>query len=403
MKKKIIITFSIILLIIISLGAYSLYKYYRVKNAIKIVKQGITETEVYSEIKLKDIIEDINGKLISNPKIDTTKIGKKKIKFEYITDENIKVPYTLYLNVVDKTPPIISMYNNYSVDVGTNKEELEQSFFCGDNYDNNPKCELLGEFNLNEAGTYEVTFQGTDSSNNISKKKFNLNVKEKTKKSTNNTNSNNTQTYTDYNEIIKEYKTDNTRIGIDVSHWQGDIDFNKLKNNGVEFAYIRVGRGDGIGKNFVLDTKFEQNIKGFNNVGIPVGIYFYSYANSPQDAIKEAKWVMSKIKKYKVDLEIVFDWENWSFYQEFDLSFYKLTKTAEAFISTVEKEGYQGMLYSSKNYLENIWYPTKSNIWLAHYTKKTNYEGNYKVWQICEDGVIDGINGVVDIDIMYNH
>ena len=139
-----------------------------------------------------------------------------------------------------------------------------------------------------------------------------------------------------------------------------------------------------------------------NKVKIPVGIYFYSYANSKNDAIKEAKWVISKIKKYNVELEIAFDWENWSEFQEFDLSFYHLTEAAQAFIDTVEKAGYKGMLYSSKNYLENIWLPLKGNIWLAHYTSQTTYEGKYKVWQLCNNGKVDGINdNYVDIDIMY--
>ena len=88
---------------------------------------------------------------------------------------------------------------------------------------------------------------------------------------------------------LEQYKNKNTEIGIDVSHWQGNINFKEVKKAGVEFVYIRVGRGDGIGKDYVLDDKFIKNIKGFNKVGIPVGIYFYSYANSKKDAIKEAK------------------------------------------------------------------------------------------------------------------
>ena len=83
-----------------------------------------------------------------------------------------------------------------------------------------------------------------------------------------------------YEDIIKKYKNNKTKIGIDISHWQGNIDFLQLKKEGVEFAYIRVGRGDGIGNDYVIDSKFKQNIEGFNKVGIPIGVYFYSYANS---------------------------------------------------------------------------------------------------------------------------
>ena len=74
---------------------------------------------------------------------------------------------------------------------------------------------------------------------------------------------------------------------------------------------------------------------------------------------------------------------------------------AEDFLKTVEKAGYKGMIYGSKNYLEKIWLPTKYDIWLAHYTEKTNYNGNYKFWQMCDDGKVSGISTPVDIDIMY--
>jgi len=74
---------------------------------------------------------------------------------------------------------------------------------------------------------------------------------------------------------------------------------------------------------------------------------------------------------------------------------------AEAFLEEIENAGYKGMLYSSKTYLENIWLETPYDIWLAHYTPKTNYQGNYKMWQLCNNGKIDGIEGNVDIDILY--
>ena len=74
---------------------------------------------------------------------------------------------------------------------------------------------------------------------------------------------------------------------------------------------------------------------------------------------------------------------------------------AEAFLDEVEKDGYEGMLYSSKTYLENIWMNPKHDIWLAHYTDQTTYTGSYKMWQMCENGKVDGIDTLVDIDILY--
>ena len=84
------------------------------------------------------------------------------------------------------------------------------------------------------------------------------------------------------------------------------------------------------------------------------------------------------------------------------MSFNTINKVADTFMKTISNNGnYTGMLYSSKNYLEKIWYPTEFKTWLAHYTSKTNYTGDYYIWQMCDTGKIDGINADVDIDIMY--
>lgn len=399
MKKIISIAIVIVILFV---GGYYLYQFYqneRIKHAVKIVKYP-EEVMVFQDITLKELITEINGKLIKNPKINTTKLGKQEISFEYITDEKIKVPYTIQINVVDKIPPIVAQPSIYTIDVSSKtKKELNQALFCGDNYDPNPKCTIEGEYDLNKVGDYRVKLVGKDSSENTTSHSFTLRVKAKS--SSKSTGTSNPKIYTDFEKVKAKYKNKNTKIGIDVSHWQEDIDFEALKESGVEFAYVRVGRGDGIGKEYVLDRKFEQNMKGFNKVGIPIGVYFYSNANSREDAIKEANWMISKIKKYKVDLEIVFDWENWQYFQEYDQSFYSLTETAKAFVETVEKKGYKGMLYSSKNYLENIWFDSDMPVWLAHYTEQTNYQGNYRVWQLCENGKVNGIKGQVDINVMY--
>lgn len=402
MKKIKILIIILIILIIIGIGSYFGYKAYinyKIEHAEKIVILHKDKIDVYEEIYLKDLIKEINGELKENPKIKTTKTGKYKLKFKYyIKEENITVPYTIKYEVVDTIPPIISMINSKTVTVGT--EEIESSLFCGDNYDSTPNCFIEGNYDLNTVGEYKITYKGIDSSNNEVSKDFTLYVKPKTKGSSSSSSSTSKTYFTD---VVKNYKTENTKIGLDISHWQGDIDFQKVKDAGVEFVYIRIGRGNGIGKEYVMDSKFKQNIEGFNSVGIPVGLYFYTYAASKQDAIKEAKWIVENIKDYKVDLEIAFDWENWSFYREFNLSFYELTEVAKAFNKELAKYNYQGMLYSSKNYLENMWFEVDFPVWLAHYTKQTSYQGKYKVWQICDNGVVDGIpDNQVDINIMYN-
>ena len=169
----------------------------------------------------------------------------------------------------------------------------------------------------------------------------------------------------------------------------------------MEFVFLRVGTSNGIEGENILDKKFLQNIERATNAGIPVGIYFYSYANSEERAISDALWVLEQIKNYQIDLPIAFDWENWSTFNEYHLSLFGLTDIASSFLKVIEDAGYEGLLYSSKSYLEQVWYPTEYKTWLAHYTSQTNYQGDYDFWQLCSDGAVNGINGAVDINIRY--
>ena len=398
LTKKNIIIIICFLVIIIGIGSYFLINYLRVKNAvIKVTLDETLETEFLSDVKVSDFISDINGTIVDDYVIDTTDIGKKKIEFEYINDDNIKVKYNYEINVVDNVAPLIWLNNSYTVNVGSDIS-LTDKILCGDDTDPNPTCEVIGEYNMNEAGTYPLVFKATDNSGNVTEKEFNLIVREP---KSSGTSSGSVSTKTLFSEVVDAHKTENTEIGLDISKWQGDVDFNALKEAGVEFVIIRVGTSSGINGENLVDSKFEQNINGANKAGIPVGIYFYSYANSEDRAISDALWVVEQIKDYKVDLPIAFDWENWSFYNEFNLSFFGLSSMADSFVKTVRDAGYEGMLYSSKNYLEDIWFKGDYPVWLAHYTTKTNYEGDYEFWQLCNNGRVAGINGDVDINIRY--
>ena len=404
MKNKIVIISVIILLIIFvgvgSLLGYRAYQQWRIANAEIIVELNDNlEVDVFSDVKLSSLIKSINGELIKDFSINTKKVGKQAVTFDYVNDDDIKVNYTFEIDVVDKIAPLIFSSKSFSVTKGYDGN-LAEKLFCGDNYDNNPKCELIGHYDYNVVGSYPVAFLGTDSSGNVSRTDFTLNVKAPSTGGSSGGGS--SSNYINFSDVVNEHKTFKTSIGLDVSRWQGDIDFQKVKDAGVEFVFIRVGSQRGVDGEYYIDPKFERNIKGFKEVGIPVGIYFYSYANSKANAKKEAKWIVEQLKPYKIDLPVVFDWENWSFYQEFNLSFYNISEIAKTYLNEMEKAGYVGMLYSSKYYLENVWFKQKYPVWLAHYTTKTNYQGEYKVWQMCSNGRVDGIYGDVDINIMYN-
>lgn len=398
-KKKIIIIISIVVgILLLSTGGYFLYKYIRVKTAkVEVKLSEKLEANFADTLRVSSFIESINGKIVDDYVIDTDKLGKKTINFEFVNEDGIKIKYSYVIDVVDKEAPLIWLGKSYNVAKGS-EDYLLDKIMCGDNYDSNPKCIIEGEYDLDKVGSYKLVFKAEDSNGNKAEKKFTLNVNEPKKGGSN---SNTEKATTDFSQIIKDYKNDDTQIGIDVSKWQGDIDFSKLKASGVEFVIIRVGSSNGLnGENFV-DSKFIQNIKNANAVGIPVGIYFYSYASTIDRAISDAKWIVEQIKDYKVDLPIAFDWENWGSFNKFDVSFFGLTNIAKGFMDTVKDAGYDAMLYSSKTYLENIWLPTSYPVWLAHYTKNTNYTGEYSFWQMCSNGRVDGISGDVDINIRY--
>jgi GH25 family lysozyme M1 (1,4-beta-N-acetylmuramidase) len=398
MKKRLILI-VLLLIIIITIGIKE-YKQYQIKHAVKIVELNTKEIEVHKKVKLKDLIKKINGKLLNNPIIDTTTIGEQKIDFYYLTEKNIKVPYTIKIKVVDRIPPIIYQSSIYSTVAGTiTKEELEKSIFCGDNYDPNPKCTLTGEIDLNTPGEYKATFIGEDSSNNISKHQLIIRVKEKSnQKNSSSTN----MSSTDFNDIINKYKTDNTSIGIDISKWQGNIDFKKVKDAGVEFVIMRIGRQSSPNEDIEMDVKFKEYYKAVKELGLPVGIYIYNTAVSSEDARKVAKWVIKELNGDKLDFPIAYNWEDWSHFMDYKISLHTLSEAYKAFEKELRNNGYDAMLYGSKFYLENVWSDFEnSKVWLAHYTTETDYQGKYLMWQMTSLAKINGITeNTVDIDIL---
>ena len=407
-KKKIvltiILTIGIILILIgIILGIIKLVERYRIAHAkVIVVLKNNLDVEVYDEVKVKDFITRLNGKLISNDKIDTRELGKKEVTFEYINEDNIKIPYTIEINVVDKTPPVLSTYNN--IYVYTDEVNFIDDLFCGDNYDDEPKCYIEGEYDINTPNTYNINLVGEDSSNNKSIKNMNLVVRERpqSNKTTKKEEFTFSENSVEFSEIKEKYKNDNTLIGIDVSKWQGNINYSEVKKAGVEFAMLRVGVQKGLDGEYNLDPKFKDYIEGFTKEKIPVGVYFFSYANTKEEAKKQAKWVIKQIKKYDIDLPVAFDWENWDGYRNFNVSFHTLNEVANEFMDVVESKGYDSILYSSKNYLNMVWKYTNHDVWLAHYTEQTDYDKDYMIWQLTEKGKVPGIEGnYTDINILY--
>ena len=186
--------------------------------------------------------------------------------------------------------------------------------------------------------------------------------------------------------------------GIDVSVHNGNIDWNKVKADGIEFAILRAGFGR-LEKQ--KDEKFEQNYAGAKAAGIPVGAYWYSYAMDEDEARLEADVFLKVIKGKQFEMPVYFDLEE---KKQFDLGKEKVSAIMRAFLERVESAGYFTGLYGSASSLtthtaDDI--KTHYTIWLAHWVDKTNYSGAYGIWQYSEKGHVDGISGNVDLDICY--
>lgn len=194
---------------------------------------------------------------------------------------------------------------------------------------------------------------------------------------------------------------------IDVSRYQGDINFTQVKNSSkCSGVIIRAGIGRYSDGTVQQDSKFLKNIKGFTDVELPIGLYYFSQASTETEAINEAKSVISWAKGYKIQLPIAFDIEDEGKIQSLSAS--QITKNAIAFCTIIKNAGYQTCVYSFKNFLSNrinesVIRQAGFDIWLAHYTTYAHpeYASQYVIWQYSSTGTVPGISGNVDINICY--
>lgn len=210
------------------------------------------------------------------------------------------------------------------------------------------------------------------------------------------------------------YKNHSIYNCIDVSEFQGTIDWNKVRSQGITHAIIRVGyRGQTTG-GLYKDSRYIENINGAYAAGIKVGVYFYSQALSEAEASAEASYIISAIAPYKskISMQVVMDYE-FGLPKEAGGRFYagcisntQMTNNCIAFATRVQSNNYEPMIYANASmlvkYLNRNLLQSKYKIWLAHYTTKTDYAGSIYIWQYTSTGRVNGIAGNVDLDFIYD-
>lgn len=191
--------------------------------------------------------------------------------------------------------------------------------------------------------------------------------------------------------------------GIDVSKFNGSIDWNAVRNAGISWVIVRVGyRGSSVGA-LVEDPKFRTNAAGAAAAGLKVGIYFYTQAVNEVEAVEEASMTISLIKNYKISYPVFIDTEK-SGGRGDSISAAQRTAVVKAFCETIRSAGYTPGVYASKSWFEtnlNVSQLNSYKIWLAHYTSATNYKGRYDLWQYSDKGRVSGISTNVDMNISY--
>ena len=198
-------------------------------------------------------------------------------------------------------------------------------------------------------------------------------------------------------------------VGIDVSEMNGTIDWDKVKDDGVDFVIIRVG-GRGWGSTGVMytDSKFLENLEGAKDAGLMVGAYFFSQAITPEEAVEEAELAIDILDGAKLDYPLAYDWENIDGVgaRTDNLDPDTMTECARAFCDKVEDEGYKSCLYLGAKdayYKYDLGQLADIDIWYAFYNDTPGLYYNYMIWQYSASGKVEGISGDVDLNICFKN
>ncbi|MBQ9808277.1 MAG: glycoside hydrolase family 25 [Ruminococcus sp.] len=360
-----------------------------------LILKGMDTVEVYTELTLDEFITDKNVELSEGSALlNTADPGEYQVDIKYISNGN-EFTEKLTYNVADTTPPLLlnSGWNPYHV-AG---KDFDLSNYVGfaDNYDRNVSLTYTGDIDPNTLGNYPLHAIATDSSGNSTEWDVTISVVNSVPVPPDD------RTRVPFSDFAAAYGGEGRRLGLDISAWQADVDFNALKNAGCDFVIMRAGYCYGDPK---TDDYFFQNLERARAAGMDYSIYFYFTDNNEEEVREHARWLADVLGGEPVDLPIAFDWEDFGTFQQFGMNIKDLNDLYAAFRDELSKYGYDTMLYSSRNFLRDFWTEkTKSlgPVWLAHYVDETNYDGDYYIWQQSSCGRIDGIAGDVDMNVLY--
>lgn len=194
--------------------------------------------------------------------------------------------------------------------------------------------------------------------------------------------------------------------GIDVSEFQGYIDWKQVKDSGIEFAFIRIGCRTYDDGGIIFDERFKENLYSADRAGIKTGVYFFSQALTVDEALEEADAVIKAIEPFNITYPVVFDWEIIAedYARTDNISIESLSDCCVAFCERIKEAGYTPMIYQNKStLLFNVDLPRvkEYDIWLAEYNDEPTYYYDFKIWQYASDGHVPGISTEVDMNVSF--
>ncbi|MCM1180850.1 MAG: DUF5011 domain-containing protein [Clostridium sp.] len=375
MKEKVVTTIVIVLSVVLLAGIV------RITGAILSDSGG--EQDSAAAVTTAETTEKITEQTTAPTTELTTEMTTEEVT-EMMTEE---------WKAEDVAAPIfLTFTKNPQVKLGA-AFDVHDYVGYGDDVDRAPELTVEGGVDTSVIGTYPLTLTLTDAAGHSTTESMNVNV---------------VSEITSYSGGEKEtfetftanYKNEDTVLGIDVSRWQEDIDFEQVKNAGCDFVIIRIGGYDD-GSQYE-DRYYKTNIRNAKAAGLKVGIYWHAEENSIEEIKSNVAYMMEIIDGETLDFPIAYDWEDFSGFQKYGMNLHDINVCFETFCNEVEAYGYEACLYSSQNFLENVWTnESKHLVWLANYTAQTAYAGEYYMWQQGNTGRIAGINTDVDFNVWY--
>ncbi len=367
------------------------------------VETGQEDTEEQIYVSTGDTLSDLSGGNGLDSADDSGNIDAAIKTAESSQHESVQHErYEVGQDVEDKKAPVILINSKTAYVAKGGVFDIRSCIGYGDDVDRDVDLRMDGELDTTTTGVYPVGITLTDDAGHSTSTTINVHVVESSGESKGGgadiAGPPGSETFDDFRE---KYGAEATMLGIDVSRWQSNINFDNVKAAGCDFVIIRLGGYDD-GSHYT-DKLFAENIKNAKAAGLKVGIYWHAEEHTPEEARASVKYMLDVLGGEELDFPIAYDWEDFAHFQNYHMNFQDLNDCFEVFSDEVEAKGYESCLYSSLNFLNNgTWQNVRNHkVWLAHYTSKTTYTGDYYMWQHTSSGNINGIRTAVDFNVLY--